>query len=100
MDDGSALASRNVAIAVGFSNFPQVPPELAAMLPAGRWSHTCDTVDLAALRDKRVLIVGGRQSAFEWAAILADEGAARCMCRTAMTRPPSRRPTGQGQPAC
>jgi thioredoxin reductase len=28
-------------------------------------------------RGKRVLIVGGRQSAFEWAAILADEGAAQ-----------------------
>jgi FAD-dependent urate hydroxylase len=28
------------------------------------------------LRGKRVLIVGGRQSAFEWAALLADEGAA------------------------
>lgn len=77
LDDGTALAARNVAVAVGFSNFPQVPPELAAMLPAGRWSHTCDAVDLATLRGKRVLIVGGRQSAFEWAAILADQGAAQ-----------------------
>ncbi len=77
LDDGAALAARNVAVAVGFSNFQQVPPELAAMLPAGGWSHTCDAVDLAALRGKRVLIVGGRQSAFEWAAILRDEGAAQ-----------------------
>jgi cation diffusion facilitator CzcD-associated flavoprotein CzcO len=66
-----------VAVAVGFSNFAQVPPELAAMLPTGRWSHTCDAVHLAALTGKRVLIVGGRQSAFEWAAILADKGAAQ-----------------------
>jgi cation diffusion facilitator CzcD-associated flavoprotein CzcO len=77
MDHGAALAARNVAVAVGFNNFAQVPPELSAMLPAGRWSHTCDTVNLAALGGKRVLIVGGRQSAFEWAAILADEGAAQ-----------------------
>jgi cation diffusion facilitator CzcD-associated flavoprotein CzcO len=47
-----------------------------ARLPPGRWSHTCDTADFAGLRGKGVLIVGGRQSAFEWAALLADEGAA------------------------
>lgn len=76
LDDGTGLAARNVAVAVGFSNFPQAPQELVAMLPAGRWSHTCDMVDFAALRGERVLIVGGRQSAFEWAALLADEGAA------------------------
>jgi len=75
MGNGSVLAARNVAVAVGFSNFPHVPPELAAMLPVGRWSHTCDAVDLAGFAGKRVLIIGGRQSAFEWAAILAEEGA-------------------------
>ena len=77
MDDGTTMSARNVAVAVGFSNFPQLPPELVAILPAGRRSHTRDAVDLATLRDKRVLIVGGRQSAFEWAAILAEEGAAQ-----------------------
>ena len=34
-------------------------------------------VDLAPFRGKRCLIVGGRQSAFEWAALLHEEGAAR-----------------------
>ncbi|MEN3976417.1 NAD(P)-binding domain-containing protein [Emcibacter sp. SYSU 3D8] len=77
LDDGAELTARNVAVAVGFSNFPQVPPELADMIPAGRRSHTCDMVDFAALKGKRCLIVGGRQSAFEWAALLADEGAAQ-----------------------
>ena len=77
LDDGSTIDARNVAVALGFSNFPNVPAELAALVPLGRWSHTCDAADLAAFRGRRVLIVGGRQSAFEWAAILADEGAAQ-----------------------
>jgi lysine/ornithine N-monooxygenase len=32
-------------------------------------------VDLAPLKGKRVLIIGGRQSAFEWAALLNEQGA-------------------------
>jgi cation diffusion facilitator CzcD-associated flavoprotein CzcO len=46
------------------------------MIPAGRYSHTCDCVDLADLAGRRCLIVGGRQSAFEWAALLRERGAA------------------------
>jgi thioredoxin reductase len=38
--------------------------------------HTCDLVDFTALRNQRCLIVGGRQSAFEWAALLCEAGAA------------------------
>src|SRR4051794_24250924 len=52
MDDGTTMSARNVAVAVGFSNFPQVPRELAAILPAGRRSHTRDAVDLVTLRNK------------------------------------------------
>ena len=50
--------------------------ELTAILPKGRYSHTCDAVDFKGQKGKRVLILGGRQSAFEWAALLNDEGAA------------------------
>jgi FAD-dependent urate hydroxylase len=32
-------------------------------------------VDLSLLKDKRVLIIGGRQSAFEWAALIHEQGA-------------------------
>jgi thioredoxin reductase len=46
------------------------------LLPPGRFDHTCDRIDLAALRGKRCVIIGGRQSAFEWAALLREAGAA------------------------
>lgn len=77
LDNISFIEARNVAVAVGFGNFANQPIELARMLPPSRWSHTLNPKDLARFRDKRLLIVGGRQSAFEWAAILADEGAAQ-----------------------
>ncbi len=77
LDNVSFVEARNVAVAVGFANFANQPIELARMLPPSRWSHTSKPMDLAKFRDKRVLIVGGRQSAFEWAAILADEGASQ-----------------------
>jgi cation diffusion facilitator CzcD-associated flavoprotein CzcO len=75
LDDGGFITARNVAVAVGFGNFPHAPAELADLLPPGRWSHTCDMVDFSCLRARRCLIIGGRQSAFEWAALLADAGA-------------------------
>lgn len=77
LEDGGAIEARNVLLAPGFRHFAHVPPELAQILPTGRYEHTCERVDLAPLRGKRVLIVGGRQSAFEWAALLREAGAAR-----------------------
>ena len=37
--------------------------------------HTCDLVDFDGFGGARVLIVGGRQSAYEWAALLSEHGA-------------------------
>jgi cation diffusion facilitator CzcD-associated flavoprotein CzcO len=74
--DGSHISARSVALALGFSSFPHVPEDLSSVLPEGGYTHTCDAVDLAAQAGKRCLIVGGRQSAFEWAALLAEAGAA------------------------
>jgi cation diffusion facilitator CzcD-associated flavoprotein CzcO len=76
LDDGDAIRARNVVVAVGLSSFAHVPDDLAAILPAGSFSHACQTVHLDALRDRRVLIIGGRQSAFEWTALLGEAGAA------------------------
>jgi thioredoxin reductase len=75
LDDGTTMAARAVVLALGMDPHRRTPPELVALLPAGRWRHTCDAVDLAAAHDRRVLLVGGRQSAFEWAALLAEAGA-------------------------
>lgn len=76
LDDGRRVRANNVLIAVGFSDFKHIPKELSSILPPGRWGHTCDEVDLDALRGLRVLIIGGRQSALEWAALLHEGGAA------------------------
>ena len=73
--DGNTIHARNVVIAPGFTHFTNIPAELKARLPEGRFIHTCNFVDFSSARGKRYLIVGGRQSAFEWAALLIEAGA-------------------------
>jgi thioredoxin reductase len=75
LQDGKTLTARNVVLALGFRYFKNVPEAYSALFPVGRFSHTCDLVDFARLKGKRVLIIGGRQSAFEWAALLNEHGA-------------------------
>jgi len=74
-EDDSVISAKNVVIAVGFKYFKYLPAEIARRVPTGRLSHTCDFVDFELLRGKRCLIIGGRQSAFEWAALIGEAGA-------------------------
>ncbi len=76
LEDGDTIAARSVVLALGFRYFAHVPDTYAALVPSGRLVHTCDLVDFSPLRGKRVLIIGGRQSAFEWAALIREHGAA------------------------
>ena len=69
------VSARRVVVAIGFANFANVPGDIGTLLPAGRFEHTCTAVDLRSVKGQRCLIVGGRQSAFEWAALLAEGGA-------------------------
>ena len=71
-DDDSVIEAKSVVIAVGFKYFTHIPADIAAVLPINSYSHTCDFVDLKHTKGKRCLIIGGRQSAFEWAALLAE----------------------------
>ena len=73
--DGDTVEARNVVLAPGFKHFTNIPAELKSRLPAERFVHTCDFADFSSARGKRYLIVGGRQSAFEWAALLLEAGA-------------------------
>ncbi|MVM33109.1 SidA/IucD/PvdA family monooxygenase [Spirosoma sp. HMF4905] len=75
LDTGNTIQAQNVVLATGFQYFTNFPETLVALLPAGRYQHTCDAVDMDAYRGKRVLVVGGRQSAFESAALLREAGA-------------------------
>ena len=73
--DGSVINARSVALAPGFKHFAYTPPELKAKLPERHYQHTCEFTDLTDVANKRYLIIGGRQSAFEWAALLVEAGA-------------------------
>lgn len=74
--DGEVINARRVVIAPGFKHFAHAPAELIARLPVGRFQHTSEFVDFSDAKDKRFLIIGGRQSAFEWTALLLEAGAA------------------------
>ena len=76
-EDGRHLTAGAVIAAPGIARFPVIPEWVPTALPDGRWSHTSALVDFEHLGGARVLIVGGRQSAYEWAALLAEAGAAR-----------------------
>jgi cation diffusion facilitator CzcD-associated flavoprotein CzcO len=46
-------------------------------VPSDRRSHTSELVAFDDLQGARVAVIGGRQSAYEWAALLCDHGAER-----------------------
>jgi FAD-dependent urate hydroxylase len=76
LDSGARVAADAVVAAPGISHFAN-RPDWAGSVPPGRAAHTCDLVRFEDLAGARVLIVGGRQSAYEWAALLAEHGAER-----------------------
>lgn len=76
LESGERIAADAVVAAPGIRNFTNLPA-WAGSVPAERAVHTCDLVRFEDLSGARVLIVGGRQSAYEWAALLAEHGAAR-----------------------
>jgi thioredoxin reductase len=76
LESGDGVVADAVIAAPGLSHFTTVP-DWAEGLAAGRASHTCDLVRFDDLSGARVLIVGGRQSAYEWAALIGEQGAER-----------------------
>jgi thioredoxin reductase len=75
LQGGERILSEYVVVATGFGYFKHLPDEFIEVLPPGRFSHTCDFVDFEFLKGKRCLIIGGRQSAFEWASLASENGA-------------------------
>jgi len=76
LDDETELVAQWVVAAPGNGYFYHLP-DWAATLPDGIGAHTSATVEFDDADGARVLIVGGRQSAYEWAALFGDHGAAR-----------------------
>ncbi len=75
LKDGKEIKAINVLIAIGFKFFKKLPVYLTKKLPAGSFTHTCDVVKFEKFKDKSVLIIGGHQSAYEWAALIVEAGA-------------------------
>ena len=73
-DNGETIRARRAVAAPGLAAFTNVPSELSADLPSDRMAHTATLVDFRRLAGKRCLILGGRQSAFEWAALMIEDG--------------------------
>ncbi len=75
-DDETELVADAVVATPGVGYFQNVP-DWSASLPDDVCSHTCDLVRFHDFAGARVLIVGGRQSAYEWAALIGEHGAER-----------------------
>jgi FAD-dependent urate hydroxylase len=77
LEDGRRLRADVVVVAPGVAPFTSLPPWVERAVPPDRYSHTSQLAQLDGLAGARTLIVGGRQSAFETAALLAERGAER-----------------------
>jgi cation diffusion facilitator CzcD-associated flavoprotein CzcO len=76
LDDGSTISAEKVLAVPGIRHFVNLP-EWYDDLPPDRRAHTSELVSFDDLAGARVVIIGGRQSAYEWAALLCDHGAER-----------------------
>src|SRR5262249_49751878 len=64
LNDESLIDARRVVIAMGLANQDYRPAELDG-LPENLVSHSCDHVDFAPFRGRRVAVIGRGQSACE-----------------------------------
>ncbi len=76
--------ARKLVLATGQESMGRwTMPAVLAALPAARRAHAADTIDFAALRGKRVAVIGAGASAFDNAATALEAGAAEVhlLCR-------------------
>src|SRR3954467_1795997 len=72
--DGDSLSVRRAVLAPGLAA-AQWQPNPFSRLPPGLVSHTADERDLSRFAGRRLLVVGGGQSAVESAVLACEEGA-------------------------
>jgi cation diffusion facilitator CzcD-associated flavoprotein CzcO len=73
MDDGDQVSAGRVVVAAGIAPFARRPAQFDA-LPADLGSHTSMHRDMSRFAGKRVIVVGGGQSALEAAALMHEAG--------------------------
>ncbi|MBB5685705.1 FAD/NAD(P)-binding protein [Sphingobium boeckii] len=75
--DRSTILARKVVLATGIQGGGQwhVPAMISAKLPRLRYAHTSEAIDFAALKGKRIAILGGGASAFDNAQHALSEAA-------------------------
>jgi thioredoxin reductase len=78
LENGNRVTTQNVLCAPGMRFFKVVPSEFSVAKAENPKlvNHTSELGDLADFAHKRALIIGGRQSAYEYAALIAEAGAA------------------------
>jgi hypothetical protein len=74
LQDGRVIETSAVVMAIGHRYFKRTPPELAH-LPAELLTHSADHGDSQQFAGKKVAVIGGGQSAVEFAALLNEAGA-------------------------
>ena len=74
LEDGDHFVASRVIVAGGISAFA-ARPKAFDEIPAALATHTSEPRDLSRLANKRVMVIGGGQSALESAALLNELGA-------------------------
>jgi FAD-dependent urate hydroxylase len=73
LNDGHEVVAEKALLTIGYQYFLNLPQELTSKIPSGKYSHTFQWADFASLAGKTCLIIGGRQSAYESAALIAEQ---------------------------
>jgi FAD-dependent urate hydroxylase len=73
MTDGTEFTAERLVVAAGIGAFVNRPGEFAG-IPAALASHTTDQKDLRKFKGRRVVVIGGGQSALESGALLKEAG--------------------------
>jgi FAD-dependent urate hydroxylase len=73
--DGREVASHAVVMAIGVYYYANRPEQFAG-LPAELVSHSSEHRDFGRFKEREVVVIGGGQSAIEFAALLHEAGAA------------------------
>jgi cation diffusion facilitator CzcD-associated flavoprotein CzcO len=78
-EDGATVeTARKVILANGVAGNggPYIPSVMREAVPRHLYAHTADRIDFAALRRRRVAVIGGAASAFDAAGVALESGAA------------------------